>query len=164
MKRLTAIALAALLLALPQAASALCIGCSCSVAVNSDVAFGTYNPLPGTAADTGAGRFTVSCTVGVLSVLGTYTVDLGKGGSGTYSPRKMSSGANTLNYNLYRDAARTIIWGDGAGGTSHVNNSSLISIGTNVIPYDVYGRILANQQTASPGSYSDTIIISVTLN
>ncbi|MFA5082114.1 MAG: spore coat U domain-containing protein [Hydrogenophilaceae bacterium] len=163
MKRLSAIALAALLLALPEVASAVCILCSCSISNVTNVAFGTYNPLPGAAADTGTGHFRVSCTAG-LGLLGSYTVDLSPGGSGTYSPRKMSSGSNTLNYNLYMDAARTTVWGDGTGGTSRVNDSSVLTIGNFVRDYDVYGRILANQQAAWPGSYADTITLTVTLN
>ncbi|BBI99206.1 hypothetical protein FGKAn22_08990 [Ferrigenium kumadai] len=155
--------LAALLLLLPLPASAVCLGCSCSIAINSSVAFGVYDPLPGNSQDA-AGRFTVSCTVGLLSLLGTYTVDLSTGGSGSYSPRKMSSGGNTLNYNLYMDEARTTIWGNGTGGTSHVNNPSLIEIGTTtVISYDIYGRILANQQSTRTGNYTDSIVITVRL-
>lgn len=150
-------------LSLAKPAAALCILCSCSVAINSQVAFGVYNPLPGSAADT-AGRFTVTCDV-TLGVLDTYTVALGKGGSGSYAPRKMASGANTLSYNLYLDAARTTVWGDGSGGTSLVSDGSLLGLlGHYVRVYDVYGRILANQQTAHPGSYADTVTITVTYN
>ncbi|MDD5365670.1 MAG: spore coat U domain-containing protein [Gallionellaceae bacterium] len=163
MKRLTAIALAALLLALPQAASALCLICSCSVAVNSNVAFGTYNPLPGAAADA-AGHFTVTCDL-TLGLLGTYTVALATGGGNSYSPRKMNSGTNTLNYNLYTDAARTAVWGNGTGGSTIVSDASLLTLLGHVVrAYDVYGRILPNQQATRPGSYSDTILVTVTYN
>jgi len=150
-------------LAMPQSDSALCIICSCSVAINSIVNFGTYNPLPGTAADT-AGRFTVTCDL-TLGLLGTYTVALSKGGSNSYAPRKMSSGSNTLNYNLYIDAARTAVWGDGSGGTSIVSDPSLLTLLGHVVrEYDVYGRILPNQQTTPPGTYNDTITVTVTYN
>ncbi|NTV94804.1 MAG: spore coat protein U domain-containing protein [Thiobacillus sp.] len=144
-------------------AAALCIICSCSVAVDSQVAFGTYNPLPGSAADA-AGHFTVTCDL-TLGLLGTYTVGLSKGGSGSYAPRKMSSGANTLNYNLYTDAAHTSVWGDGTGGTSLVSDASLLTLLGHVVRhYDVYGRIQGSQQTARPGSYADTVVITVTYN
>ena len=163
MKKLLPIVLAALLLPLPQTASALCIVCSCSVAIDSNVAFGTYNPLPGTAADA-AGHFTVTCDL-IVGLLSTYSVALSKGGSGGYSPRKMSSGTNTLNYNLYTDAARTTIWGDGSGGSTIVSDRSLLFLLGHVVrPYDVYGRILANQQATFPGSFSDTITVIVTYN
>lgn len=163
MKRLFLALLTALSLALPQAASALCIICSCSVATDSHVAFGTYNPLPGTAADA-AGHITVTCDL-TLGLLGTYTVGLSRGGGASYSPRRMSSGANTLNYNLYMDAARSIVWGDGTGGSSIVSDPSLLTLLGHVVrQYDVYGRILPNQQGTRPGSYSDTIIVTVTYN
>lgn len=148
-------------LAMPLSASALCIICSCSIAINSIVNFGTYNPLPGNAADT-AGKFTVTCGL-TLGLLDTYTVTLSKGGSNSYAPRKMSSGSNTLDYNLYIDAARTAVWGDGSAGTSIVSDASLLTLlGTVVREYDVYGRILPNQQSTPVGTYNDTITITVT--
>lgn len=156
-------AAAALLLALPQTASAVCVICSCSVAVDSHVAFGVFDPLPGTAQDA-AGHFTVTCDL-TLGLLDTYTVALSKGGAGSYSPRRMSSGALTLNYNLYTDAARTTVWGDGTGGSAIVSDPSLLTLLGHVVrTYDVYGRILPNQQSTWPGSYADTIVITVTYN
>lgn len=163
MRAIIPTAAAALALALPKSAAALCIICSCSISVGSQVAFGTYNPLPGTAADA-TGHFTVTCDL-TLGLLGTYTVALSQGGAGSYAPRRMSSGAHTLNYNLYTDAARTAVWGDGTGGSTIVSDSSLLTLLGHVVrEYDVYGRILPNQQAASPGSYADTIIVTVTYN
>lgn len=163
-KPLLTTALAAIALALPKSASALCIICSCSVAINSIVNFGTYNPLPGSAADT-TGHFTVTCDL-TLGLLGTYTVELSKGGSNSYAPRQMKSSSNdTLNYNLYIDAARTAVWGDGTGGTSIVSDPSLLTLLGHVVrEYDVYGRILGNQQSTPPGTYNDTITVTVTYN
>ena len=69
-------------------------------------------------------------------------------------PRKMTSGANILNYNLYTNAARTTVRGDGSGGTS-----TQATNGTNVTR-TVYGRIPA-LQNAFVGSYSDAIIVTI---
>jgi spore coat protein U-like protein len=163
MKTVIRLVATALAIALPKSAAALCIICSCSVAVDSHIAFGAYNPLPGTALDT-AGHFTVTCDL-TLGLLGTYTVALGKGGANSYAPRKMNSGANSLNYNLYTDAARTTVWGDGSGGSALVSDASLLTLLGHVVrQYDVYGRILPNQQGTPPGSYGDTIVITVTYN
>jgi spore coat protein U-like protein len=101
-----------------------------------------------------------------LGLLGTYNVKLSKGGSNSYAPRQMkSSSNNTLNYNLYTDAARTSIWGDGTSDTTFVSDASLLTLLGHVVrEYDVYGRILANQQTTPPGTYNDTITVTVTYN
>jgi len=151
------------LLIFPLPAVAICIACSCSVAVNSNVAFGIYNPLPGTVADA-VGSITTTCDV-TLGLLSTYTVALSQGNSGSYSPRKMSSGGNTLNYNLYIDSARTSVWGDGTGGSVIVSDATLLGLlGHFVRPYNIYGRILASQQGTHPGNYTDSIMVIVTYN
>ncbi len=59
-----------------------------------------------------------------------------------------------LTYNLYRNAGRTNIWGDGTGGTSvytraNPPNDSNVNL-------TIYGRIPA-QQDVSAGNYSDTV-------
>ncbi|MBB3047521.1 spore coat protein U-like protein [Litorivivens lipolytica] len=71
----------------------------------------------------------------------------------------MSSGANSLNYNLYTDPTYLTVWGDGNGGTATVPGA----IGVLLLPIDhvVYGRIPAGQNSAA-GNYSDTISVTVT--
>src|SRR6516165_538609 len=51
------------------------------------------------------GTVTMDCTGSGTS---NYTLKLSTGGSGTFSTRRMSSGANTLTYNLYTDSAHTL--------------------------------------------------------
>jgi spore coat protein U-like protein len=144
--------------ALSSPAASQCV-CSCSV-TTVGVAFGAYNPLPGAASDaTGSVTNTCTITAGILS----YTVALSAGGSASYSPRHMSSGVNRLNYNLTVDSARTIVWGDGSGGTQMQSDATGLGVlGNYAKTYSVYGRILANQSSAVPGSYSDSIIVTVT--
>src|SRR5688572_24604533 len=79
---------------------------SCSGALLS-LAFGTYDRTSGTPRDV-QGTLTINCTT-----MDTYTFQLGTGGSGTYFPRKMASGANRLDYNIYTLFNRTVIFGDG---------------------------------------------------
>jgi len=70
---------------------------------------------------------------------------------------------NRLNYNLYFDAAFTQIRGDGTGGsqtggaTLTVSSSSRTASATSTI----YGRMPA-AQNAVPGSYADTIVVTIT--
>ena len=46
-------------------------------------------------------------------------VNLSRGGAATFFPRQLASGGSLLDYNLFLDASRTQVWGDGAGGSSH---------------------------------------------
>lgn len=143
--RCAAITLALCIWATPTAAQ-------CSASANS-VAFGNYNALSGLAVDS-VGSVSVSC----LLSLG-YTVSLSSGGAGSFSPRQLINGGNTLNYNLYTDPTYLTIWGDGSGGTATVSGS----IGLLLLPVNhvVYGRIPAGQNAAA-GSYTDTISVTVT--
>jgi spore coat protein U-like protein len=140
---------------------AFALGESCSVSANS-TAFGGYTPFNSSATDS-TGNVRVTCTSPLfISVLVSYTISLSTGGSASYSPRAMASGAHTLNYNLYTNTARTTVWGNGTSGTSTVSDSySLVSFGSVSRDYPVYGRIPA-LQNAFTGSYTDTI--TVTLN
>lgn len=130
---------------------------ACSVSASA-IPFGNYNPLSVLPTDA-VGQVTVNCSF-VLSVLTTYTLKLSAGGSGQYATRAMSSGGNTLNYNLHTDVLRTVIWGNGTGGSSFITNTQLIGIGGFTGNHPVYGRIPA-QQNVAPGTYSDTIVVTL---
>ena len=64
-----------------------------------------------------------------------------------------------LNYNLYANAARTQILGDGLQGTTTItaNLNGLLVFSTSA---PVYGRIPQSQWVPS-GTYNDTVIITV---
>lgn len=156
---------AALLLALGLAAGgaqALCLGpvCSCSVST-TPVAFGSHNPLGGATDSTGSVR--VNCG-GLAGLLIPYRIDLSTGGGASYSARRMSSGANTLAYNLYSDPTRSTVWGNGIGGSASVNAAVLLDVlGLSPLQtHTVYGRIPSGQTSAVPGSYADTITVTIT--
>ena len=155
----------ALLLALTAfapAARALCVSplCTCTASTTALV-FGAHNPLGGATDSTGSVR--VSCG-GVAGLLIPFRIDLGRGGAAGYAPRRLASGANTLAYNLYGDAGRTSVWGDGTGGSVSANSSVLLdALGwAPMQTFTIYGRIGAGQTTAVPGSYADTISVTVT--
>ena len=121
---------------------------SCTISVTS-VNFGSYNVFGGSATDS-TGTITFNCNNMAKNIV----VTLSKGGSSTYSPRTMTQGAESLGYNLYRDAARTSIWGDGTGGTAtYTDNNPPNNTNVNLT---VYGRVPAGQDV-SAGVYSDTI-------
>lgn len=150
--RLGAAGLLAVAMLLPRPAFA-----ACSVSASA-VAFGNYNPLSVLPQDA-VGQVSVNCSF-LVSLLTTYTVKLSTGGSSQYSTRVMSSGGNTLNYNLYTDALRLIVWGNGTGGSGFVSNTQLIGLGGFTGNHPVYSRVPA-QQNVAPGNYSDTIVVTL---
>jgi spore coat protein U-like protein len=131
-------------------------------ATATSVAFGTYNPVSATPA-TSTGSIAVTCSVpsGPPETVA-LTVSLSTGLSLTYLPRRMFSGANPMDYNLFFSTAYTQIWGDGSAGTFRGTatitarpNNPATARGT------VYGRVPAQQNVAA-GSYLDSIIMTVT--
>lgn len=153
-----------LLIALwPNRAQALCTAplCTCTVST-TPIAFGAYNPLAYGPLDS-TGTIKVTCG-GVAGLLIPFTINLGKGSATTYGSRRMTSGGQTLPYNLYTDSNRTTIWGDATGGTLNVGASLLLdALGLSPgLVFTVYGRIPARQVTVPPGIYTDTISVTVT--
>lgn len=119
---------------------------ACSAAA-SGVAFGALGLLD--APIDSAGEIDVTCPSGT-----SYAVEL-DGGLSSAPPefRKLSSGSDTIAYGLYRNAARSDPWGEGSESLSGSGTGSLQTL-------PVYGRIHA-QSSASPGTYSDTIVVTV---
>ena len=136
-------------------------GESCSVTATA-LAFGNFAPLSGSVLDA-TSTITVTCLCPVLCLGINYTVAVSTGGSGTFSPRRMSAGTPTLGYNGYTTAGRTTIWGDGSGSTAVQTRCRLVgAIGSSwVEPITFYGRIPVNT-AAIPGSYTDTLNVTVT--
>jgi spore coat protein U-like protein len=135
---------------------------SCTVTAGS-IAFGIYNPLNATGdASTGALRVTCSGT-GTGSANVTVNLSLSTGLSGSFATRKMFSGANALNYNIYWSTAYQQIMGDGTGG-SFAGSAGPFTVpagGSNFATGTMYGLIPASQDVA-PGGYADTIVVTVT--
>ena len=137
-------------LALPRAQAAI----SCSVTATG-VSFGIYTPLQASALNAN-GTVAISCTGG--AVFDIATVSLSTGSSGSYTNRTMKSGAASLDYNLYTNAAASQVWGNGSGGTSEVQ--ALIWFFATTATLTIYGAVNSGQDPA-PGSYLDTITVSV---
>lgn len=130
---------------------------------STDLAFGNVDVLAGGATDF-TSTITVRCNVS-LSLLGTSSVRvrLGPGSGGTAGTVRLMTSPTTgtaLQYQLFRDAARTLIFGnlgDVGGDGITFSGGSLINIGgVIVIPITVYGRVNPNQSGVTPGSYSST--------
>ena len=125
----------------------------CRVTANP-FAFGTYapgNPAPHDV----TGNIDVRC----MGQPGFFTATLSTGSSGSFAQRQMLSGATLMGYNLYLDPARTIVWGDGTGGSLTVVRSKPRP-GRQDFPLPVYGRIPPTQNV-SPGLYTDDIVVTI---
>ncbi|MCY1740881.1 Csu type fimbrial protein [Ensifer sp. SL37] len=130
----------------------LTIQAECKIQTASDLDFGTAGVIAANIDQ--ASNIGVQCTTGQ-----TYNVGLsaGAGASATTAVRKMTGpSAATVNYALYRDAARTQLWGvtigtDTVAGTGNGDVQKLT----------VYGRV-PPQVTPAAGVYSDTVAITVT--
>jgi spore coat protein U-like protein len=110
-----------------------------------------------------AGIFTANIdqqtTIGVQCTNGTpFAIGLNQGANGSsVSDRKMKSttGADTIAYQLFRDAARSQNWGSTQG------TDTLAGVGTGSSQtVTVYGRVPA-QAAVATGSYSDVITVTV---
>ncbi len=127
---------------------------SCSVSTTS-VAFGTYDVFSSSPADT-TGSVSFTCN-GAASI--EIRLDKGVGSGANFSRRRLTGPASdTLNYNLYLDASRSTIWGDGTGSTSKYTNANP-PINTPVV-VTIYGRISAGQDV-STGAYTDSVTVTI---
>lgn len=123
---------------------------SCIVTA-SDHAFGTYDPLVPTPTDA-ASSIRVTCTVDAVYHIG---LSAGAGMGATVAARRMTRDDQALTYSLYRDPARTLVWGDRVG-TDTVSGTGT-GAPTNHL---VFGRIGARQMVRK-GLYVDTVVATV---
>lgn len=122
---------------------------TCVVSANN-LAFGTYN---GTQTDATT-SISVSCTTTTPYNVGLNT---GTASGATVTTRQMTGpSASLLNYSLFRDSARTLNWGNTVGTDTVTGTGN----GTAQV-LNVYGTVPAGQ-LVTPGSYSDTIVVTVT--
>jgi spore coat protein U-like protein len=117
----------------------------------TDLNFGSVSLL--------AGQHDASTTLAPTCTNGTaYQVGLNGGVSGATDPtqRRMSKGTEFVTYGLSRDAARAQPY----AGT--LGSDTLAGTGTGLAQSTaVYGRV-PPQATPSPGTYTDTIVVTVT--
>jgi spore coat protein U-like protein len=128
------------------------ITATCQVNASS-LAFGAYNPILNANLDV-TGTVSVTCTNATPYNVG---LNAGTGTGATITNRKMTSGANTLTYQVFRDAARTQNWGNTVGTDTVVGTGSGAAQ-----PITAYGRIVLGQTTAKVGNYTDTVTVTIT--
>jgi len=124
---------------------------SCVINSASTLNFGSQGVLVANVDN--ASTLQVQCTSTTPYNIG---LDAGLGTGATVAVRKMTNGASTINYSLYRDSGRTTVWGNtvGTNTVAGTGNGALQS-------YTVYGRV-PPQATPAAATYSDTITVTVT--
>lgn len=136
------------------------MGVSASVAANclvtaEPLSFGSYD---GTVQKSSTSDLTVRCSNGTP-----YTVKLNSGLTGSFSQRLLTSGSNSLEYNLYTTSAFSSVWGDGTSDTATDGATGAgLALGS-AITHTVHGLLpnTDNNQNAPAGNYSDTITVTV---
>ena len=145
------IVLTACALLLPGIANAL----NCQVTLNP-LPFGMYTPGMSGHLDS-VSDITIRC----VAQPGSYAVTVGPGLSGNQLLRTLLGGPGEfLNYNLYRDAARTQIWGDGTPPTFVVTGSRPGVGQPTINVHPLYGRVFSGQNP-NPGNYADNLLVTV---
>jgi spore coat protein U-like protein len=152
MKRILMI-LAGLLGLLPGSGQAF----TCNVA-STPVSFSSYDVFSSVPTYS-TGTVSVSCNNPNNKPM-PVTIAISSGSSGSFNPRQLKalSGTDRLNYYLFTDPTRTVIWGDGTGGTSTTTSTVSRSAPWNA---SIFGT-LPQRQNVRAGSYSDAVVVTVT--
>ena len=124
----------------------------CSVSATA-VSFGSYNVFNAAPVDsTGTVRY--NCNGGAKNLV----IAISRGQSPTFMPRTLKKGTESLTYNLFQDPSRTVVWGDGTGGSQYfyagdpANNDD--------VDVTIFGRIPPSQDITA-GAYSDSVTVMI---
>lgn len=127
----------------------------CRVGTVGTLDFGTSGII--TQAIDASTSVSVACTVNTPYSVG---LSAGQASGATTSTRRLTGQAApfaTIDYGLYRDAARSLNWGNDTAGGSDTQNGT----GTGLaVVYPIYGRVPV-QDTPEPGDYQDTLQLVV---
>jgi spore coat protein U-like protein len=123
--------------------------CTISTTAAVDVDFGTLDRTTVISNHDASGQLTVKCTP-----FTNYAIGLNLGANPSGVVRRMAAGPVFVPYELYQDAARSVVWGNAAG-------SWLTGTGTGAdVNVPVYGRV--TDINYAPAAYQDTITATVT--
>jgi spore coat protein U domain-containing protein, fimbrial subunit CupE1/2/3/6 len=127
------------------------IQATCTIISASTLDFGTQGVLSANVDQTST--LQVQCTNTTPYNIG---LDAGTGSGATVTTRKMTNGGATINYSLYTNSGRTTVWGNTVGTDTVAATGNGASQS-----YTIFGRV-PPQTTPAPGTYTDTITVTVT--
>lgn len=134
---------------------------ACSLAVGN-MAFGAYDVFSRVSLDS-SGALVVTCSRHGGPASSVVSISIGpSASSGMTVDRRMQTlaGADFLGYNVFRDGARTAVWGNTAGVDTLVQTINVPNRGSAQLSATMFGRISAGQDVRI-GSYSDTVVVTV---
>ena len=125
---------------------------NCSIQL-SPFPFGNYDQVAATPLDV-TGQIGVRC----VGSTGTFVAQVGAGSSGSFAQRQMLSGPFRLGYNFYLNPSRTVVWGDGTGGSQVSGGKAQPGQQTFSLP--IYGRVFPRQSVGA-GTYRDDVLVTI---
>ncbi|MDI5936321.1 spore coat U domain-containing protein [Halomonas kalidii] len=128
---------------------------SCTIGTTA-LAFGDYDPISPSDLDS-TGTVTVTCTQDAPVAI-TLGQGANPGGTSTDAApeRRLSDGTNFLTYSLFSDSARTTVWTNEATGDVETTGTGAAE------DHTVFGRVDGGQSSAPAGTYTDTVVATVT--
>ena len=133
---------------------------TCSFSSTPAMSFGAYDDSSASPTDATT-SIVVSCARNGGPTPTNATLQIGTSvGSGLIATRSMRSGANVMNYNLYRDSGRTQVWGQTLGVDTSFTSITVPNNGSASGTLVIYGRIPALQNVPT-GAYSDSVQITI---
>lgn len=108
---------------------------------------------------------TASTTVSATCTTGTpYSIGMNNGVNASGAQRRMLSGSDYLNYDLFTDAAMNNPWTTAASAAACTSaNSCALGTGNGTAQsISIYGRIPQQAAARAPGSYADTVTMTIT--
>lgn len=129
---------------------------SCQVTAQA-LNFGTVAGASGAVNRDAASTITVTCTSPTSYTVGLSPSNNATNGAGVMVPTGGVPGnTDTVAYQLYRDAGRTLAWG------SSVGTNTAAAIGTGAAqPLTVFGRVPGASVNVRPDSYRDIVTVTV---
>ena len=125
-----------------------------SVTVTNPVDIGPYDPGLTSPRDA-SGSVNFKCTPNVYRI----SASAGLYSGGALSSRRASNGSNTIAYNLFVDAGRLTVWGDGTGSTGQMIAQTTGNASGTPVPF--FARVPAGQNADSNTSYTDSVTVTV---
>jgi spore coat protein U-like protein len=140
---------------------------SVSIVINAACAINpatlVFAPTAGTSllttAVNGNSTVSVTCTSG-----SPYSIAMDNGANASGGQRRMNSGSNFLNYNLYVDAARTLPWSTATNPTTCTTLGDCF-LGTgygSAQSVNIYGAVPTTATAPPSGTYTDTVTMTIT--
>lgn len=133
----------------------------CSLAT-ANIAFGVYDVFSPTGLDTSSVVIiTCSRDGGPQSINVTISIGPGANGGSTASRKMRTPGGDLLDYNLFKNAGMTSVWGQIPGLDAVTQTLAVPNKSSAQLSVMIFGRIPAGQDVMK-GTYADNVVLTVT--